>query len=203
MFVYGGLLLLCGGCSLANAAFMRSPEMVRRMQEVLPNVQPPSARDTAIAAGALVVASILFVALGVWVRGGRRAASITAIVFVSLILLWQALSFVTGLLSGIPPAALGLSMCVNTFLLIVPMIVLLVWLVQAVRNSGQLDAAKAYAHQYWPYGQQYPPQGYPPPPGYPQHPPQGYGQQQGGMIPAPPPPPPSQSVPPSDLPPQG
>lgn len=200
MFVYGGIMMLCGGCFLTNAAFMRSPEMVRQMQERLPNVQMLSERETAIAAGAFLVASILFIALGAWVRGGRRAASITAIILVALILLWQALSFLTGLLSGVPPAALGLSICVNTFVLIVPMIVLLVFLVQAVRNSGQIDGARAYAQQYWQYGQQYPPQGYPPTPqGYPaQYPPHGYGQpQEGGTIPAPPPPPlPPTSVPP-------
>jgi hypothetical protein len=198
MFVYGGLIMFCGGCSLANTALMRSPETVRQMQELLPNVQMPSARETAVAAGALLIASILFVALGAWVRGGRRRSAVTAIVFVALILLWQALSLVAGLLSGVPRAALGVSLCMSTLLVIVPMIVLLVWLVQAVRSSGQADWARAYA-QHWQYGQQPYPYGYAPPPGSPQHPAQGYGQQEGGMIPAPPPPP---FPPPPEPPPQ-
>src|SRR5688572_8214804 len=138
MFVYGGIMMLCGGCSLANAA-MQSPETIRKVQEMFPNLEMPSPRQTAITAGALLGASILFVALGAWVRGGRRGAAITSIVFVALILLWQALGFVVGLLTGVPPAAMGVQLCISTFLVIIPLIVLLVFLVQVVRNSGQID----------------------------------------------------------------
>lgn len=188
MFVYGGLMLLCGGCTLANAAFLRSPETVRQVRESLPNLELPSPRETAISAAVLLVTAIGFIALGAWVRNGRRGALITSMVFVGLILLYQAGGLILSVAAGADPAALGISLCFSVVLVIAPMVLLLVWLIQALRNSRQVDGAQAYAQQYWQYAQQYQQQqGYPPPPPGQAH---GYGQEGSPpMIPAPPPPP--------------
>ena len=193
MFVYGGIFLLCGGCNLLSAGLMTSPEMVQRMREMFPEMTLPSPREVATEAVSTLVAAIVMIALGAWVRNGQRGAIIASIGAVTFIVLQRSGLGLYKLMTGQDPAAVvGFCVC-NAAIFLAPLVLLLVWLIQALRNSGQIDGAQAYAQQYWQYAQQYQ-QRYPQP---------GYGQgmppypQGGGMIPAPPPPPPVPPEPPS------
>jgi hypothetical protein len=195
MFVYGGIFLLCGGCNLLSAGLMTSPGMVQRMREMFPEMTLPRPGEVATEAVSTLVAATVMIALGAWVRNGRRGAIIASIAAVAFIVLQRTGLGLYKLVSGQEPAAVvGFCVC-NAAVFLAPLVLLLVWLIQALRNSGQIDGARAYAQQYWQYAQQYQ-QGYPQP---------GYGQgappypQGGEMIPAPPPPPPP-SAPPGDPP---
>jgi hypothetical protein len=160
MFVIGGLSSLCGVCVLGLGALvpmdqLNSPEMAemqRKMAEV-----GISMRALFIVAGiVMLLPGLLFTVLGFFVRRGGRGAIITSIVFTSLAILWFALNAIVTAVSSRnePPSQVVGGVCVSGIALALT-ILLLAWLVQAIRNSSQIGMMAAQQQaQYWQYQQQ-------------------------------------------------
>jgi hypothetical protein len=140
-----------------------------------------------IAAGMGLVYGVVLVVLGLFVRKGSKGAVITALVLTVLALLYLAFSVIRVVLVGAQPGigAAGGGIC-TTAIPLVLYVLLLVWLIQALREKGRQQ--QGYPPEYWAYWQQQ----------YAQQ--QAWQQQQqGGQVPPPPPP----AEPPSSLPPSG
>jgi hypothetical protein len=210
MIVLGLLMLLLGGCFGVLGKVLPSldvPAESRAQFDQLQSQLPPGVTLTQMMYFAALLAAfvaIVYIVLGFLVRGGGRASIITSIVITSLVLLYLVLSAIGGILTNPSSAVFSIPM-LGAFVL------LMTWLVQAVKAGPVVSPAEAAMRQYqaqmWYYQQSqqqpyppqqqpypqpgaYPPQGaYPPPPaagGYyappPPQQPQGYGY---GQQPAP------------------
>src|SRR5687768_11879699 len=144
MFIYGGIFLLCGGCNLVSAGLMTSPAMVQRMREMFPEMTLPKPGEVATEAVSTLIGAIAMIVLGAWVRNGRRRAIVASLALVAFIVLQRSGLALYRLLGGQDPAAvLGFCVC-NAAVFVAPLVLLLVWLIQALRNSAHLDGVQAY-----------------------------------------------------------
>jgi hypothetical protein len=139
-----------------------------------------------IAAGMGLVYGVVLVVLGLFVRKGSKGAVVTALVLTGLALLYLCYNTirtaVVGAQQGVEAASGGICTMLVPLVLYV---LLLVWLVQALRETGRQPPG--YPPEYWAYWQQQ----------YAQQQAWQQQQQQGGgqasQPPAPPPPPPPAS----------
>jgi hypothetical protein len=187
MFLLAGMMLLCGVCV---GAFAMTVPMERLLQEsgiTLPQQPPPGMSVgelmrigyMVIAVGSLL-AGIIVVVLGVFVRRGGMGAAVASIVVVSLMLLVAGLSVVVSLpqMAQQPSAILGICVVLVPVAL---MVGALITLVQAAKAASSVNAMKQqYQFQTWQYQQQQqaynqggyampqPPPGQPPAPAPPQ-----------------------------------
>ena len=100
-----------------------------------------------------ITTGAVFVALAVGVRRGGKVSTIAAIVATSLLLVFMGLMLLTFLLAGLGSPTLLAFSCLpgGAFALAIWQ---LIWLIGAVRNTGQLSAAQQqYQMQYWQYQQ--------------------------------------------------
>ena len=202
MFIVGPLFLLCGTCTLLGGLMPNDPEAtteaMSQLGRLFGGMQMPAPEQLPSRAESLVTGILQFLSalallvLGVPVRRGGRQATVGAIFATSVLVLVMAAS---QLLSA---ARLGAPMVAGAVCVLIPVsvpfVLLLVWLVQALRIAPMAEQWSAYQQQYQqymqsqmyaqgPYGQQ---PGVPaPPPG--QAPVQDYA--------PPPPPPPDRDVP--------
>lgn len=207
MIVLGVLAVACGLCLAATGSVIDNPELAQspqyqQMQQQFQQVERElgiTLRQFFVFMGAVPLAmGAILGALGFGVRGGRRGVAIASIVFVGILLAVLGLVILGGLVQAVATGArpeMLLGMCVYG----VPFALLLmvmVWLVQAVRGAQKVEwARRQYQAQMWHYQQyqqaylqqgqppaQPPPgmgYGYPPPPAAPSQ----------FQAPAPPPPP--------------
>jgi hypothetical protein len=193
MFVFGGLLLLLGGCA---AGVMNIPGMEAAIASQPGGGLPPDTtfeqfrRQMTVTGGVMVGLGLLGIVLGAFVRGGSRGATIGALVLAFLVAIYGALNFLGALALGARGAGAQALMgaCLSVFVIGLT-VWLIVWLFQAMGAAGRAANAGAWQGQGYAapqhqsmYGQP----GYPP---YPQ-------QQQQQWGPPPPPPPPGQWPPP-------
>jgi hypothetical protein len=213
LYVLGGLALAGGLCCGVIGAMMpqllqQQPQLMEEMQNASGGQMTPEIMQVAlvVVAGVVLVAGVLQLVLGFFVRKGGKGAIITAMVIGVIAVLYLAFTVIRTVVVG-AGAGNGAQMAGNlTGALCVggiPLLLyglLLFWLGQALKNSGSVAGALAYQQQYWAYMQQYHAQQqqayqqqYPQPPGgpFPPPPPPGQGpvQQQGGYPPPPPAPP--------------
>lgn len=188
MIILGALGLLLGGCMGVLAAFVPAMRASPEAAQALAQMEEQTNIDafTVFLAGAIVtgVASVAQIVVGVIVRRGTLGPVIAGIVLTALLLLFMGVQTVGALLT--PGGLVG--GCV-TGVATVLYIVLLVWLIQAARNTGTVAAMQA---------------GYPNPLMYGYAAPQPYGQQSGygygygyGQPPAAPDAPPPPTNPPA------
>ena len=184
--ILGVLLLACGACAGAfylipfdqlppesRAEYQRADEQVRAQTGM------GLRQSMGLGAVILFVPALLLLVLGILVRNGGRGLSITLMVVTIVLLLLGLLNLASGVLGVArdPRAAVGLCFVVIPVALLG---LLLYFLIGAVRNAGQLAAARAqHQSQYWQYQQSQqvygqPWQGAPPPPP-PPVPPEGGG----------------------------
>jgi hypothetical protein len=174
MIVLGALNLLCGICGgvmVAGADF----EQILAQQELPPEVELTPGVLQGLAIGMLVVglaAGIGAIVLGLLVRRGASVPVILSLVLTALVVLVLAFLIVAGTAAALMQGMAPTPICIWIIPLVLS-ILLLVWLIQAARNAGQIKAwQQQYQAQYWqqqPYGggygyQQPPGQGPPPPP---------------------------------------
>jgi TM2 domain-containing membrane protein YozV len=170
MFTIAGLLILGSLCCGAVGAMLpqlmaEHPESFSRLQEI-PEATPHRMQAVLVGSGILcALFSVILGLLGFFVRKGGKGAIITSIglssIAIALLALWS--------LAGVAQGELGACILVIPLALFV---LLVVWLVQAVRASGSVQAMQnQYMQQYWQhlyqqqmYSQQqpYPPGGTPP-----------------------------------------
>ena len=159
MMVLGGLILLLGLLNTFAYVVMPADQMLARQKAMMPSGSELPITAAVYKAMAVIVGIVtittgaVFVALAVGVRRGSKASTIGAIVVTSLLLLFMGLMLLTFLLAGLgSPGILAFS-CLpgGAFALGVWQ---LIWLIGAVRNTGQLSAAQQqYQMQYWQYQQ--------------------------------------------------
>src|SRR5262245_964260 len=189
MIIIGGLLTLLGMCAGSTLFF---PEhMIRQQIEIMPpspdgQLTVPQMRKQALVSVIVsAVSGVVLIALGLFVRRGSKGAIITGIVLTSL----AVLQFGLGTLGFLALAAGAPIMILMACFAAIPLalfILLLVWLIQSLRGSSDLQRMQAmYQQQYWQYQQQQ----------------QMYGQGGYGYQTAPAPPKADQSGPPSNEPP--
>ena len=179
-----GLCLAFMGTMFDNPEFTSSPQyaqMQQQFQQVERELGIPVQRLFVIMGAVPLAIGAILGALGFGVRGGSRGVAIGAIVFVALLLALLGVVMLGGLVQllasgGRPDMLLG--MCVYG----VPFVLLIfvtVWLVQAVRAAGAIEAAQRNYHaQMWQYQQQqqaYLRPGQPPAPSQPGPTPSGMG----------------------------
>jgi hypothetical protein len=182
MFVLAGVSIVgafcCAGVGTVLPQLLDSqPQMLQEFQKV-PGFTPDLMRTTFIVMGigAAIFGTALAI-LGVFVRKGGAVPVTIALVLSCLATLFVLYLMIEPMVLRRAPAgstAAGVCMLAIPFALL---ILLCVWLLQALRSSGQVQAMKdQYAQQYWQYAyqqqiyaQQQPPP--PPPPGDPNAPP--------------------------------
>ena len=211
LFILGTVLAGFGLCNLISTAAVSSQEMIDMQQRFIPKDQalpfsPETYKTIAIAMqGTVVLFGLVLLALGVPVRSGSSAATITALVVTGIILLLLAFFALISLIAAFVAPPLAAMMCVLIFP-IAGFSLLFMWLLQAMRTANVAKSAtQQYATQYWQYYQQqqqqapyaYGPYAPPLPPGMsypapPQYPPQ---QQQYPPVA----PPPAAPLPPSPI----
>lgn len=191
MFVLGGLGLMCGAF-ITFRGIIATPEMIAQgmnsdQLHVIDSTWGRNAlRGITIAMGVFcLLPSILYAIMGYWVRSGKMASVVLSIVltgFTSLLVLLGLLSVVVA--GGGDPAALLGAFCMMGIPLVL-CIMLLVWLIQAMRAAPAVAAQQQqFQAQYWQSMQQQQAAqlgyGYGMPPGY------GYGAPSLAQPPAPP-----------------
>ena len=182
LFVLGAFSIIgsfcCIGASFSVQRLMQMPEFSQKMSEV-PGMTAEMLRAVTLIAGVgSLIFGVLYIILGVFVRRGSKAATITAMVLTSLATLILLLQIVGQVLTGQVGGEAVLGVCVEVLALAL-FVLLIVWLVGAMRAADHI-AAQKYAMDYWRYAQQQ--QGFHPQPQQPPPPPQFPPQQ-------PPPPP--------------
>jgi hypothetical protein len=163
MFIMGGLGFACGICMGLVGAFAPVATLLQQGGMDLAqfgDVGMPPEQFLKImyivGGGMALLASLILIVLGFFVRRGSMVATIIAIIICGLGSLFLLVNTFTGLFEIVrqhsPQAALGL-----LFVLIAlgAFVVLLTWLVQAARGASALHTARAqYQMQYWQYMQQ-------------------------------------------------
>lgn len=175
MFALCGLGVILGGCVILGAIMMRSPSLSAQanMQEAFASMKGPDGKPldpkflmTLVAVAVALLLGYCF-ALGIsaiFVRRGRLAPLVVAMILVVLGALYLAINLVAGLAMGQFSELMG----------VVPLGMLGVtaaWLGQAMKKSPQVAASHGFPGAGTP--QYYNPYAYPPPPGayYPPPPP--------------------------------
>lgn len=193
MIILGILGLLLGGCMGVLAAFVPAMRDSPEAAQALAQMEEQAKVDafTVFLAGAIVlgVASVAQIVVGVIVRRGTLGPVVTGIVLTALLLLFMGVQTIGALFT--PGGIFGA--CV-TGVACVLYVVLLVWLIQAARNSGAVAAQQAGYPNPLMYGYAAP---------QPYGPPQGYGYSYGYGYGQPPPPPQPSGDPGQPPPPQG
>lgn len=154
MFVLGVLAMLGGICLFgfgwAYPLDKLAPEQVQIFQQV--------EQDTGISPWKIFIAmgvimtlpALAMLILGLFVRRGGLGSIVTSLVLVGLLILVDAFYVLVGILQvirGQEGALAGLCMMIVPLVLLA---VLLVMLIQAARNAGQVRSARQYAHPHWP-----------------------------------------------------
>lgn len=160
MIIMGFLMLACSLCCIG--VVLIPPE---QLQEQLTQMESRSGQATPLTAEELRMGSIAImvvliglglptIIVGFLVRRGGGASITVGIVLSILLLVLVGLYLVAGVVRGGGAADLVVGLC--TMILPVTFIVLqLVWLVQAMRARGAIQAMQTqYQQQYWQYGQQ-------------------------------------------------
>ena len=199
MFILGGLFLICGTCTMIGAVTPSDPEATAEAMAILgkffgdmPMPSPeqlPSPAQSLITGGIQFAAALTLLALAVPVRRGGRSPIRGAIVATTaLALIFVASQLINAARIGGTPVVTG-SACV-LIPIMTPFLLLLVWLVQAMKAAPIAEQWSAYQRQYWQYmqSQAYGQGPYGPQPGAPAPPP---GQAPIDSYTPPPPPPPS------------
>lgn len=184
MFILGGLLCVCGTCCVAAGPMLSRAQLDAEQMSQFSQFEAElgiGMKELMMGMGvAGMLPGIILIVLGIFVRGGSTGPVITALVFTSIMELVLLLLAVSGgieaISSGSPDTLIGLAFFIA---LLATLGMLIVWLIQSVRNAGQLRAWQTqYQMQYWQYQQQQ--QLYQRPPAWSNQPP-------------PPPPPPPQA----------
>lgn len=183
MFVICGLGLLCGLCAGAVVGIVPMDTLASSS-----GMNFDQARELGFTPGQFLrvvygtmavvalVGSLIFGVMGYFVRGGGLGAVIGSLVLTILVLILSVLQVLAGLVQA-GSGAEGLIGFLIAGGFCAMLIALLIFLIQAARSVGELDALKSQsAQQYWMYHQQ----------AYGQA---GYGSGYGYNQPPPPPPP--------------
>jgi hypothetical protein len=180
MFVLGGILLALGACCVGVGALapwdQLPPESLAQMQQ-MESQAGVSVSALMIVMGVLSgLPGLVLLVLGFFVRSGGLGSLITALVVTALMLLVLLAMLLNAIVhaasggAGVVDAAAGIGF---VLLILAAFGLLLAWLIQAIRQSGKIAAARqAHQMQYWQAMQQQAYHQIPPPP-----------------APAPPPPP--------------
>ncbi len=192
MFILGGIGMTCAFCMGIVATVAPMERLIAESGVVLPSasetgVSPETLMRVGygIIAGGALLFSLLILILAVFVRRGSGAAIITAIVIDSIIILGLGINVIGSLFQALrnPSALVGVIIVVA---MLAGFVLLLAWLIQALRATATIKAMQMqYQQQYWQYQQQQQMYGY------------GYAQQQ-PAAPAPMPQQPSAAQSPPD-----
>ncbi|HEY8666695.1 MAG TPA: hypothetical protein VIL86_08530, partial [Tepidisphaeraceae bacterium] len=155
--ILGSLLLLSGGCCGLGVVAFGSAQMNAEQQQVFQDIANKSGISMEQVLAMLKVFAVMVLVLGVvktgvgiWILGGSKSAAITGIILTGVQLLVLAWVMVSAAVRGGGNAVGGICMlCVYLGLLIL----LFVWLIQAVKLAPQVLAARAGGSAE--YGQQY------------------------------------------------
>ena len=208
MFILCGFGLLCGAFITLIGAIM-TPQMIAeapnnaQIHEFEAKLGGIPLRGMMIAMGVLcLLPSILYGILGFFVRSGKMVPLVISTVLAGISLVLIFIQLLGGIAQGAAdPATLGAAICMMGIPLVL-CIMLLVWLIQAMRAAPTVAAAQQqFQAQYWQsmqqqqaaqlgYGYGMPPgYGYGAPPNQPSAPPgQAPVDYQAPLIPPPPPP---------------
>lgn len=178
MFILGGLLFLGGVCCVGVGALLpqlmqQQPEAFRELENMPEGVTIEMIRTAIIAVSAAgIVYALAFVVLGIFVRKGSTGAIITTLIMSVLAVLLLAFWTLSGLLGGSAGNPMA-AVCIFALPLALH-VLLIVWLIQAIRAGGEVAAARSQSmQQYWQYAYQqqthqqaFPPRDppFPPPP---------------------------------------
>jgi hypothetical protein len=194
MIVLGALMFLFAACVAVIGALIPNMRTQPEIQDAIAKLEAQlggqvSVQTLFVVMGVvLTVISVLYIVAGAFARRGGMGAAVTSLVLASLVLLYLVFNGVGSLLM---PGGAGAA-CFS--LLIAGIHVLLVvWLIQAIRASTRVKLLQMqqaqYAAQYWQY-QQAQAQAQEATGGYGYGAPQQQVQQHAPSIPAPPAPPP-------------
>jgi hypothetical protein len=160
MWVLSGLTVLggicCFGFGLMIPKFLESaPEVLRPLQES--GKVPPGMFQIIfmIVGGVAIVFAIIFAVLAKFVRSGNMVAMVISLVLTCLLILYFTFNTISAMvtMAGQPSQLMG-GLCVTLIPLIL-FILLLVWLIQAMKAGPQMSAAQSqYAAYYQQYQQQ-------------------------------------------------
>jgi hypothetical protein len=161
MFILGGIGMTCAFCMGIVAAVAPMERLIAESGVVLPSsaetgVSPETLMRLGygIIAGGALLFSLLILILAVFVRRGSIGATITAIVIDSLIILLLGINAIGSLFQALrnPSALIGVVIVVA---MLAGFLLLLVWLIQALRATATIKAMQThYQQQYWQYQQQ-------------------------------------------------
>jgi hypothetical protein len=165
LFAVAAMGLLCGVIVGAGVAIIPADQLLKGMPLQPPPDMPLSGEQLAkitygVAAGLMVLTSILLGIFAALARRGSKSGMIAAMVLSVLVVLWLAANSVGALLGG-PLAALG-STCFAT-IPGTPLVLAIAWLWRALQLGPSAgDAHQQYQAQYWMLQQQagQPGQGY-------------------------------------------
>jgi hypothetical protein len=161
MFILGGIGMTCALCMGIVAAVAPMERLIAESGVALPSasetgVSPETLMRLGygIIAGGALLFSLLILILAVFVRRGSAAATITAIVIDSIIILALGINTIGSLVQVLrnPSALIGVVIVVA---MLAGFVLLLVWLIQALRAAATIKAMQIhYQQQYWQYQQQ-------------------------------------------------
>lgn len=197
MFVLGGLGLACGLCLGISDLVIPWKNLPQEFQSAFAEIEAKygAPASTLLAGMALVsgIPSLLMIVLGIFVRRGSTGAAYVSIVLVAIGTILLVLNLIAGLHDIGGPAGQRVLPAMCLLVVVTALfILLLAWLIRAIRAAPLLRAAQAqYQAQYWQYWQNQ------------QHYAQGYGSPNVAQpfpppqtqAPQPPPPPPDQPPP--------
>lgn len=157
MYVLGALSILCGGMMGLMAAVV-TPELLASTPQA-DQIQQMEAQThigfrsmLGMMAVMLAVPGLIYVVLGFFVRRGGRVPAVLATVFNAIALLFMLLQIPGAIMSG------GMNGVCAILMMLVPIgltLVTMTWLVQAIRNAPQVEAARQqFMAQYGYYQQQ-------------------------------------------------
>ena len=179
MIVLGSLALACGACSgvcslvIPQAMNQMRPEQIEQLHQLETEFSTKISTIYMVLGIVLVLPGIIYLVLGLRVRGGGFGAVLASIIFTCIAILFFGIRKRGGgdlrAFRGLP----GVFLCV---IVLAALGVLLVWLFQAAKNAGKIrDSQVQYQQQYMQYQQmmqQYGQAGYGYGYGYPPPPPQ-------------------------------
>jgi hypothetical protein len=160
IFILGPVVLLMGGCFICVAAALpamsRQPSTAQQVDDLrakLP-LPPGLSLEAFLLVIGIVVAlpGIALLALGAFVRRGRRWAIITALVITGLVLLWLAANVISAIVHVGSDGNQLVGGCVG-IVFASAFGLLAAWLIAALRSGPGVDPYQEYLSQYY-YHQQ-------------------------------------------------